>query len=169
MQYNKKKHLKLLKSSQKSESSRISFTDTDSEFSKFLDSQPKPDENFFELQSYSAMMICHLHWENREDYFELIEKLLNGPMRFLKLRKKHRAINDAGERLEAELILLEPNPKSEGFDDLIDELVSLFDRYCPDPSIRESHEFSEKELKEIVQKILFKMKKYYPEDSEENL
>jgi len=88
--------------------------------------------------------------------------LLNGPINFLELRKKHRAINDAGERLEAELILLEPNPKCEEFGDLIDELVSLFDRYCPDPSFRESHEFSEEELRDFVQNIFSKMKEYFP-------
>ena len=112
------------------------------EFIKLLAS--RPDKNFWELVAYSAMIICHLHWKNKEQYFELIEKLLNGPINFLPLRKKHRAINNAGEMLEAELILLEPNPKCEGFDDLIDELVALFDRFCPDPSLRESHEFREK-------------------------
>lgn len=121
-----------------------------------------PDENFFELQEYSAMMICHLHWENREHYFELIEKLLNGPINFLPLREKHRAINDAGEMLEARLILLEPNPKCEGFDDLIDDLVSLFDRFCPDPSLRESHKFSEEEFRKVMQEIFTEMKDRYP-------
>jgi hypothetical protein len=167
MKYNKIKHLRLLKYSPKLESPRTSFSDE--EFVKFLDSMPIPDENFFELEKYSAMMISHLHWENREHYFELIEKLLNGPINFLELRKKHRAINDAVESLEAELILLEPNEKCEGFDDLIDELVSLFDRYCPDPSLRESHELSEKELRDLVQKILIEMKEHYPENSKENI
>lgn len=64
--------------------------------------------------------------------------------------------------LEAGLILLEPNPKCEGFDDLIDELVSLFERFCPDPSLLESHEFSEEELKKLIQKILIQMKDRYP-------
>ena len=108
------------------------------------------------------MVISHLHWENREHYFELIEKLLNGPIEFLELRKKHRAINDAGEMLEAELILLEPNPKSEGFACLIDDLISLFDRFCPYANLRESHEFSEEELKKLIQKILIQMKDCYP-------
>ena len=93
---------------------------------------------------------------------ELIEKLLNGPIDFLQLRKKHRAIKDAGEMIEAELILLEPNPKCEGFGDLIDELISLFDRFCPDLSLRESHEFSEEELKKLIQKIFIQMKDRYP-------
>ena len=158
MQYNKKKHLKLLKSSQKSENSIKNLSNE--EFLKLLNS--KPDKNFLELNAYSAMIICHLHWENREHYFELIEKLLNGPINFLHLRQKHRAINNVGEMLEAELILLEPNPKCEGFDNLIDELVSLFDRFCPDASIRESYEFSEEELKKLIQKIFTQMKDRYP-------
>ena len=158
MQYNKNKHLKLLKSLPKSENSRKNVSSE--EFSKLLDS--RPDENFLELEAYSAMIICHLHWENREHYFELIEKLLNGPINFLQLRKKHRAINNAGQMLEAGLILLEPNPKCEGFDDLIDELVSLFDRFCSDPSLRESHEFSEEELKKLIRKIFIQMKDCYP-------
>ncbi len=156
MQYNK--HLKLLKSLQKSKNSTKILSDET--FLKLLDS--RPDENFLELQAYSAMIICHLHWENREQYFELIEKLLNGPINFLPLRKKHRAINNAVEMLEAELILLEPNPKCKGFDDLIDELVELFDRFCPDPSLSESHEFSEEELKKLIQKIFIQMKDRYP-------
>jgi hypothetical protein len=164
MQYNKNKHLKLLKSLEKPEYSRKNLWDqeflTDEEFRKRCES--RPDENFFELRSYSIMLICHLHWENREHYFELIEKLLNGPINFGPLRKKHRIINNAGEMLEAGLILLEPNPKSEGFDELIDDLVSLFYIFCPDPSIRESHELSEEELKKVIQKIFIEMKNRYP-------
>lgn len=167
MQYNKRKHLKLLKSSPKLESPRTSLTDE--EFVKFLDSMAIPDENFFELEKYSALMISHLHWENREHYFELIEKLLNGPIHFLELRKKYQAIHDAGESLEANLILLEPDGKSKGFGLLIGDLIMLFDRYCPDPSLRESHELSEEELRDLVQKIFIEMKEGYPENSKENV
>jgi hypothetical protein len=99
----------------------------------------------------------------------LIEKLLNSPINFLELKKKHRAIDDAEERLEADLILLEPNEKSKGFGELIDDLISLFDRYCPDPSLRESHELSEEKLRDLVQNIFIKMKESYPENSKENL
>jgi len=57
MQYNKNKHLKLLKSSPKSENSRKNLSEE--EFLKLLD--VIPDKNFFELRAYSDMMICHLH------------------------------------------------------------------------------------------------------------
>lgn len=67
---------------------------------------PLVDENFFELEKYSAMMISHLHWKNQEHYFELIEKLLNGLIHCLELRKNYQAINEAGKSLELEIILL---------------------------------------------------------------
>jgi hypothetical protein len=130
---------------------------------------PIPDENFFELQKYSALMSSHLHWENREHYFELIKKLFNGPMHFLELRKKYQAIHEARESLEANLILLEPDPKSKGFGILIGDLIMLFDLYCPDPSLRESHELSEEELRDVVQKIFIEMKEPSPENSKENI
>ena len=164
MEYNKKKHLKLLQSSPRVESLRKKSL-TDEEFVQFLDSLPRPDENFFELQNYSAMLCSHLHWENREHYFELIEKLLNGPLHFLELREKYQAINDAQESLEANLILLEPDAKSKKFALLIGDLMMLFDRYCPDPSLRESHELSEEELRDVVQTIFIEMKERYPENS----
>jgi hypothetical protein len=109
-------------------------------------------EDLFELLEYSAIIINHLHLENRTQYFELIEQFLNGPIDFLDLRNKHQSINDAGKHLQLELILLEPNEKYEGFDDLIDELVSLFDRYYPDPTVWEDYEFSEDELKKFNSK-----------------
>ena len=160
MDYNKHKHLKLLKSksSQPFENSRKSLSDK--EFFQLLDSYS--NENFFELQAYSIMLISHLHWENREQYFELIEILLTGPFDFLPLIKKYRAINEIGKRLEAEVILLEPNPKSDGFVELIDELVLLCRRYCPDSNLRESHEFSEEDLRKLIQKMFITMKDRYP-------
>lgn len=125
-------------------------------------------DDFFELRQYSGMMIGHLHWENWEHYFELIEEFLNGPINFLPLRKKYRSVIDAIKRLEAELIVFEPvalYDKFLGFNILIDELVSLFDRYCPDPSLRKSHELSEEELRDLVQKIFIEMKEGYLENS----
>lgn len=90
-------------------------------------------------------------------------------MHFLELRKKYQAINDAGKRLEAKLIILEPDTKSKGFSLLIVDLIMLFDRYCPDLSLRESHELSEEELRYLVQKIFIEMKERYPENSNENV
>ena len=106
MKYNKTNHLNLLKYSKKLETKINSIRNESRKY-------------FLKLREYSAMMTNYLHWENRIQYFELIEQFLNGPINFLDLIKKHRSVNEAGQRLQAELILLEPNDKSEGFDDLI--------------------------------------------------
>jgi hypothetical protein len=57
MQYNKKKHLTLLKDSTKLKGPKTNFSDE--EFLKLLES--RPDEKFFKLEAYSAMLISHLH------------------------------------------------------------------------------------------------------------
>ena len=41
----------------------------------------------------------------------------------------------------------------------------VFNLYCPDPSLRESHELSEEELRDVVQTIFIEMKERYPENS----
>ena len=148
MKYNKTNHLNLLKYSKKLETEGNSIYN-------------ESRKDFLKLREYSAMMTNYLYWENRTQYFELIEQFLNGPINFLDLRKKHRSVNDAAKRLQAELILLEPNDKSEGFDDLTNEIIMLFDRYCPDPYLREDYEFSEEELKNLIQKIFIEMKDRY--------
>jgi hypothetical protein len=154
MKYDKKTHLNLLKYSQKLKQ----------EDKKLYD---ESREDFFILLKYSAMMEVSLNWQNREHYVELIEKLLNGPLHFLALRQKFQAVSDAVERLEAELLLLErvePYEKIYDFSILIDDIISLFDRYCPDPSLRESNEFSEEELRDLIQEIFLEIKEKYKED-----
>lgn len=70
-----------------------------------------------------------MHWENREHYFELI----------------------AGERLQADLILLEPNPNGEGLGLLIDDVISVFHEYCA--KVRDKDELSDFEVKKRIERI----------------
>lgn len=151
MDYDKKKHFDLLKYSQKLES-------------EGKDLYHVSEKDFFELREYSIMMINHLHWENREHYFELMEQFLNERINFLPLRKKHGAINDAGESLQAELILLEPNPNCEGLGLLIDDVISLFDEYCAKAG--DEDELSDFEVKNRIQRIFGEMKDGYPLEKE---
>ena len=64
--------------------------------------------------------------------------------------------------LSAELILLEPNPKSEGFGNLIDEVISVFDEYCA--KVGDEDELSTFDVKNIVEKIFKEMKDRFPLD-----
>ena len=108
------------------------------------------------------MLLDHLNWENSGHYFTLIEGFLNGQISSLPLRDKHRAINNAKKMLSAELILLEPNPKSEGFSTLIDDVISVFNQYCA--KVGDEDELSDLDVKNIVKEIFKEMKDRFPLD-----
>jgi len=46
----------------------------------------------------------------------VIEKFLNGPINFVDWKKRYQSINEKKQFLEARLILLEPDVKSEDLD-----------------------------------------------------
>ena len=83
-----------------------------------------------------------------------------GPIHFLNLKKKHQSINNTAERLEADLILLEPDDKAKGkgFDNLIDGIIELFDGYGLEPDLRKDYEISEEE----IQKVFIEIRNHYP-------
>ena len=162
--YDQTRHLKLLKSSLKLKGPETKITDKG-----FLEYQATIDETIPELAAYSSMMNEHLHWQNREHYFELIEKLLSGPLHFLELRSKFHAIDDVVNSLQANLIIFEPDSRSDEFALLIGDIIMLFDRYSPDPISPESDDLSEEELKDVIQKIFIELKERYPVNSKENI
>lgn len=81
---------------------------------------------------------------------ELIEEFLDESCGFLKLRQKHKIINDAVKRLEADFIVIEPNLKSQEFGELIEQMIPNFDVYSP----------NDLEIKILIQEMFVKMKKY---------
>lgn len=48
----------------------------------------------------------------------------------MEIMEKHQFIDKAVESLEANLVVFEPNSKSFGFNELIADLVSLFQMRC---------------------------------------
>ena len=66
--------------------------------------------------------------------------------------------------LKTNLILFEPNPKSEGFLTLLNNILSFDHCYCPtaDPDFCEDDRFPEKEFKKMVKDIFIEMKERYP-------
>jgi len=83
---------------------------------------------------------------------------------FKKLSKRFNNIDDAEYYLKTNLILFEPNPKSEGFLTLLNDILSFDHCYCPtaDPDFCEDDRFPEKEFKKMVKDIFIEMKERYP-------
>ena len=61
-------------------------------------------------------------------------------------------------------MLREPNPNCEGFDRLIDDVISVFNEYCAKAG--DEDELSDFEVKNIIQRIFEEMKDGYPLDKE---
>ena len=148
--YNKQRHLELLKSMPKQIRSLDSCS-TEGLEEYNANSIRIPDENCRELLMYNAMLVSHLQWENREYFYELIENLDNKELGdFIDFENTYITTNDAVRRLTRELIIFEPNPKSAGFNDLLDNIMTSFDEAA-----------NEDELKIVIQHTLLEMKESY--------
>ena len=121
-------------------------------------------KDYLELIDYSAMMIAHLHWQNREQYFSLIQKFLDNPLDLLPfqtLRERYKSISDAVKQLEAELILLdpiEPYEKAFEFTCSINKISGVFHKYILEQGPDEC--MGKEEVKNFVQTIFLEMKEH---------
>lgn len=148
---NYKRHLELLKASPTK--LHINFK-TQQEFDDWYKSAPPKDENFPELRSYVAAMNEEIHYQNKIYYVELIETMLQSPDfdGFIELVDYYKTIEAFGEKLQDNLILLEPNDKSKDFSLLIGDLIMHFDR---------REELTDEQLRAVIQTILIKIKQDY--------
>ena len=125
MKYNQTKHLNLLKNEEM----------LWEEYRK-AGKEGKLSDDLLEVLNYRSMIISHLNWKDCFEYFSLIEEILNYEMRFIEFLDKNRAIREEFKRIELELesIVFEPDPRSEGFGAMIDQILSVLEAYCPDPN-----------------------------------
>ena len=115
-QYNKKRHLELLK---KREEKSISSSESK------------------ELCNYSALLDRQLDWETRDQYLQLLKEFIEGKIdigEFLRAFKERGQLNGKVlDILEYNLILLEPHEKSLDFLDFIQQILQDCEIYNPDP------------------------------------
>ena len=154
LHYNKKKYRDLLKDSQFLEKQGKSLFDE------------SPDK-FFQLLKYSAVLDSQVTWEMKDEYLELLDKLIRKKITidhfydqfFLNLRKKR---DEVGNFLESKLVLLSPDEKALGFANLIEE---IFD-YCeslndgPDSPVEPKN----KQFIDSMEKFYFKIQEYVNEE-----
>lgn len=130
--------------------------------------EAKLSDDLLELLNYRCIIISHFHWKDREEYFFLIEEILTDEMKFSsEFLEKREAIEKELKRIELELewIPFEPDPRSEGFTELIDDIISVLECYCPDPDWYDDYDpryqFSEQKVHEIISEIFLEMKNSY--------
>ena len=138
--YQKERHLELLK---RSEELRLLSIDE--------------SEEALELSCYSDFLEEQLNWETREYFLQLQEKLLENKItigEFCHEFSERNVLNsEAAGMLESNFILLSPHKKSLDFSKLTDEILNACYGYDLDPESVEIREREEKEFRDLVQRI----------------
>ena len=118
---------------------------------EILEPHSYPINNYQNLSE----LVDQLNWEIKEEYFELIEKYLQGSLDFIVVQKRYESILHIAEKLELNSISFQTNYQSRGFSNFLQILVEFFDRY------QTSSEIDSKVFKYWAQKILTEIKNPY--------
>jgi hypothetical protein len=146
-QYNKKRHLELLK---KREEKSISSTESK------------------ELLNSSAVLDRQLDWETRDQYLQLLEKFIEGKIDIgeflIAFEERGRLNEEVLDILESNLILLEPHEKSLDFLDFIQQILQDCEIYNPDPEpFRHEYELDETEFRDSIEETYLQIQKLLKE------
>jgi hypothetical protein len=146
-QYNKKRHLELLK---KREEKSISSTESK------------------ELFNYSVVLDRQLDWETRDQYLQLLKKFIEGKIDIgeflIPFEERGRLNGEVLDILESNLILLEPHEKSLDFLDFIQQILQDCDIYNPDPEpFRHEYELDETEFRNSIEETYLQIQKLLKE------
>lgn len=146
-QYNKKRHLELLK---KREEKSISRTESK------------------ELFNYSAVLDRQLDWETRDQYLQLLEEFIEGKIDIgeflIGFEERGRLNGEVVDILESNLILLEPHQKSLDFLDFIQQILQDCEIYNPDPKpFRHEYELDETEFRNSIEETYLQIQKLLKE------
>ena len=127
--------------------------------------------NKFNLQllTYSTILIGHLHWEIRDQYLELLEnykeKKIDTRNFRIRFSERYESIEKVADILESNRVLLSPDKNSLNFGNLIEEINDYWEVYSNDPEpFRNKFEIGEIELRTSIEKIYFRIQKYFDEE-----
>jgi len=150
LDYQKERHLELLKRSEELKSLSIDSS-----------------EEALELSRYSALLQEQLNWETQEYFLQLQEKLLANKItigEFCQAFSERDVLNsEAAVMLQSNFILLSPHKKSLDFSKLTDEILEACYGYDPDPEYLEIQEREKKEFRDLVQTIYLQLQKLLKE------
>lgn len=146
-QYNKKRHLELLK---KREEKSISSTESK------------------ELLNYSAVLDRQLDWETRDQYLQLLKEFIEGKIDIgeflIAFEERGRLNGEVLDILESNLILLEPHEKSLDFLDFIQQILQDCEIYNPDPEpFKHEYELDETEFRNSIEETYLQIQKLLKE------
>ena len=82
-----------------------------------------------ELDEYSILLAAMVDWEIKEQYIDLLEKLISGKINssqfYFKFLERYHLTVDIPDILEANFVLLSPHENADEFSELICDIKSL--------------------------------------------
>ena len=150
--YNKQRHLELLKLKYSQE--------------KVLTSTEKS-----ELNEYSSLIDNTLDWETKEQYIDLLEKLISGKINSFKFSIEFKERNELNgeifDSLETNFLLLSPHEKSKEFSGFIIEIMDFCYSYSEvfesDISVEKFDRY-DWEFRNSMQKIYLRIQNFLNEE-----
>jgi len=124
-----------------------------------------------ELNEYSSLLDSTLDWETKEQYIDLLEKLISREINSFKFYIKFKERNDSNgevfDNLEANFLLLSPHEKSKEFSNFIIDIMDfcysyseVFELYVP----REKSNSYDLEFRNSIEKIYLKIQNFLSEE-----
>jgi len=124
-----------------------------------------------ELKAYSRMLDRQLDWETKEQYIDLLEKLISGKIDsfkfYIEFQERNELNGEIFDSLEANFLLLSPHEKAKEFSAFIIEIMDFCYSYC---EIVESDVILEKrnsydlEFRNSMEKIYLKIQNFLNEE-----
>ena len=123
-----------------------------------------------ELNTYSCVLDGQLDWEAKEQYIDLLQKLISGKINsfkfYIKFKERNELNADILDSLEANFLLLSPQEKSNEFSDFIVEITDFCYTYSElFESILTAEKFDSDDLKfrNSMEKLYLEMQKFLKE------
>ena len=146
--YNKQRHLELLKL-------------------KYSQENVLTSKEELELNEYSSVLDSTLDWETKEQYIDLLEKLIFGKINSFKFYSEFKERNELNgeifDSLETNFLLLSPHEKSKEFSGFIIEIMDFCYSYSEvfesDISV-EKFDSYDLEFRNSMQKIYLKIQNF---------
>jgi len=150
--YNKQRHLELLKL-------------------KYSQENALTSKEELELNEYSSVLDSTLDWETKEQYIGLLEKLISGKINSFKFYSEFKERNELNgevfDSLETNFLLLSPQEKSKEFSGFIISIMDFCYSYSEvfesDISV-EKFDLYDLEFRNSMQKIYLKIQNFLKEE-----
>ena len=127
------------------------------------------DEFKSKLRTYSIILIDHLNWEIKDQYFELLKNYMEGKIDSfnfqIRFQERYESIEKVADLLKSNRVLLSPDKNSLDFADFLSQIDSCCKVYSDNlEPFQQPGELTDVQFRNQIEKIYLKIQKYLNEE-----